>query len=341
MTKHTAWARQQERSNTLLLRIMTWISLRLGRRVGRALLHLIATYFVLFSPRARAASRDYLRRVLGRPANWRDVYRHVFTFAATIHDRIYLMNARFDLFDIRPHGHTLVDDTLAKGRGVFLMGAHLGSFEVVRALGRTRPDLRVVVTMYEENAQKINATLAAVNPEAKPEVIGLGQVGSMLRVHERLDQNCMVGMLADRTLFADDAATMRRMAFLGEPAAFPLGPLYMAAMLKRPVLFMTGLYRGGNRYDVHFETVADFTDVPRESRQRAIDAALVRYVSLLDRYCRAAPYNWFNYFDFWQGGRKAASVGTPAPAAASSPAPVRRREARTRAELPVHEVTDA
>jgi predicted LPLAT superfamily acyltransferase len=349
MTKRTEWAKQEERSNTLLLRIMTWISLRLGRRAGRVVLHLIAAYFVLFSPRACAASRDYLRRVLGRPAQWRDVYRHVFTFAATIHDRIYLMNARFDLFDIRPHGHTIVDTTLAKGRGAFLMGAHLGSFEVVRALGRTRPDLRVVVTMYEENAQKINATLAAVNPAAKPEVIGLGQFDSMLRVHERLDQNCMVGMLADRTLLADDAATMRRMAFLGEPAAFPLGPLYMAAMLKRPVLFMTGLYRGGNRYDVHFEMLADFTDVPREGRQRAIDAALVRYVSLLDRYCRAAPYNWFNYFDFWQGGRKATSVGVPAsaktapkaPAKAPAPAPLRRRAARAAAELPVHEVSDA
>lgn len=349
MTKRTDWANQQERSNTLLLRIMTWLSLRLGRRAGRALLHLIALYFVLFSPRACAASRDYLRRVLGRPAHWRDVYRHVFTFASTIHDRIYLANARFDMFDIRPHGHTLVDETLARGRGVLLMGAHLGSFEIVRALGRTRPDLRVVVTMYEENAQKINATLAAVNPAAKPEVIGLGQVGSMLKVHERLDQNCMVGMLADRTLLAGDTAAMRRMAFLGEPAAFPLGPLYMAAMLKRPVLFMTGLYRGGNRYDVHFETLADFTDVPRESRQRAIDAALVRYVTLLDRYCRKAPYNWFNYYDFWQGGKQGAKVGAPAPATAAAsaaarapaPAPVRRRETRAPAELPVHEVTDA
>ncbi|MFP4905561.1 hypothetical protein ACLFKT_41955, partial [Paraburkholderia sp. BR14261] len=155
------------------------------------------------------------------------------------------------------------------------------------------------------------------------------------------------GMLADRTLLADDAATMRRMAFLGEPAAFPLGPLYMAAMLKRPVLFMTGLYRGGNRYDVHFETLADFTDVPRESRQRAIDAALVRYVTLLDRYCRLAPYNWFNYYDFWQGGRQGAMVGAPASAtaaastAARAPATVRRRETRPHAELPVHEVTDA
>ncbi|NLP63592.1 acyl-CoA synthetase [Paraburkholderia sacchari] len=320
MTRRTDWAQRQERGSALLLRAMTWLSLRLGRTAARGLLHLIAVYYVLFSPRARAASRDYLRRALGRPARWSDIYQHVFTFATTIHDRIYLINNRFDLFDIRPQGHTLVDAALAKGRGAFLMGGHLGSFEVVRALGRTRPGMRVVVTMFDENARKINATIGAVNPAAQPEVIALGQVDSMLQVNERLDRNCLVGMLADRTLLADATSSMRRMAFLGEPAAFPLGPLYMAAMLKRPVIFMTGLYRGGNRYDVHFELVADFTDTPREARRAAVDAALVRYVALLDRHCRAAPYNWFNYFDFWQTAQadqaaKQPQTAQPAPAA--------------------------
>ncbi|WP_241303633.1 acyl-CoA synthetase [Burkholderia stabilis] len=318
--KRTAWAERQERSNAGLLRAMTWISLRFGRQRARIVLHLIATYFVLFSPVACAASRDYLQRVLGRPARWRDVYRHVFTFAATIHDRVYLMNERFDLFDIRLHGETLVDDALAAGRGAFLMGAHLGSFEVVRAIGRTHPDLRVVVTMYEKNARKINATLAAVNPAAQPEVIALGQVDSMLKVRERLDANCMIGMLADRTLLDDAAASLRRLPLLGAPAAFPLGPLYMAAMLRRPVIFMTGLYRDGNRYDVHFETLADFSDVRRDARAAAVDAALARYVALLDKYCRAAPYNWFNYFDFWQGGDTAAARRDDARAGAGLPA---------------------
>ncbi len=298
--KRTGWAERQERSNLALLRVMTWLSLRFGRPAGRLVLHLIAAYFVLFSPAACGASRDYLRRVLGRPARWRDVYRHVFTFATTIHDRVYLMNERFDLFDIRVHGETLVDDALAGGRGAFLMGAHLGSFEVIRALGRTQPNLRVVITMYEENARKINAALAAVNPAATPEVIGLGRVDAMLKVREHLDCNSMIGMLADRTLLRGADASTQRKDFLGAPAAFPLGPLHMAAMLGRPVIFMTGLYRGGNRYDIHFEPLADFSGLRRDARAAAVQAALARYVALLEHYCRAAPYNWFNYFDFWQ-----------------------------------------
>ena len=306
--KRTDWAERPERSNLALLRVMTWLSLRLGRPFGRVLLWLIAMYFVAASPQARRASRDYLQRALGRPATLRDVFRHMFTFATTIHDRIYLISGRFDLFDIQLQGQHHVHDVLAQGRGALLLGAHLGSFEVVRALGRTVPDLRVAVAMYEENARNINATVAAINPAAAPEVIPLGRVDAMLQVREALDDNRLVGMLADRTLLRDAGPSVQQMDFLGSPAAFPLGPLHMAAMLKRPVLFMTGLHLGGNRYAVHFDPLADFTDVRREDRTAAVQAALARYVERVEHYCRVAPYNWFNYFDFWQdadaaGGR--------------------------------------
>lgn len=298
--KLNAWAQRRERSNLVLLRVMAWLSLRFGRPAGRIVLHLIAAYFLVFSPSVRRASHRYLRRALDRPAAWRDLYRHVFTFASTIHDRIYLLNDRFDLFDIRVRGETLVQNALAGGRGAFLIGAHLGSFEAIRAMGRTQPDLRVAVTMYEENARNINAILAAVNPDAKPEVIGLGHVDAMLKVREALESNTMIGILADRSLLRDSGASTRTMPFLGAPAAFPLGPLHMAAMLRRPVIFMTALYHDDNRYDIHFESIADFTHVPRERRASEVQAALARYVALIERYCVAAPYNWFNFFDFWQ-----------------------------------------
>ncbi|CAJ0684427.1 LpxL/LpxP family acyltransferase [Ralstonia mannitolilytica] len=311
--KRPEWAERPERSNALLLRVMTWLSLRLGRRLGRGLLRLIAAYFVLCSPSACRASHDYLRRTLGRRAGLRDVFRHMFTFATTIHDRIYLIAGRFDLFDIELQGQEHVHAALAQGRGAFLLGAHLGSFEVVRALGRSVPDLRVAVAMYEDNARNINAAIAAINPAAAPDVIPLGRVDAMLQVREALDDNRLVGMLADRTLLRDAGPSVRRMAFLGSPAAFPLGPLHMAAMLRRPVLFMTGLHLGGNRYAVHFDQLADFTDIRREERAAAVEAALARYVERVEHYCRTAPYNWFNFFDFWHdAGAAPAPAGTAA-----------------------------
>lgn len=126
------WRRQSERSNLSVLRLMVWISLRLGRPAGRLFLHAAVAYFLAFSPRGRRASGDYLARVFGRPPRLGERYRHLLTFASAIHDRVYLLNDRFDLFDIEVVGENVIGAAMAGGRGVLLMGAHLGSFEVMR-----------------------------------------------------------------------------------------------------------------------------------------------------------------------------------------------------------------
>jgi predicted LPLAT superfamily acyltransferase len=290
------WTRRDERGSAVMLRVMTWISLRLGRRVGRCVLPLIAAYFVAFAGSARRASRRYLGRALGRDPGWGDVYRHIHAFASTIHDRLYFINDRFELFDIEVRGGELITGLLAQGRGAFLMGAHLGSFEVLRALARENLDLDVAMVMYEENARKINAALAAVNPAAQQEIIPLGRPDSMLRVRQRLQQGAIVGILGDRSL-GDDAVLP--VSFLGAPATLPTGPFRMAALLRQPVIFMAGLYLGSNRYRIHFEALADFSATLPTGREAAQREAIAKFAATLDRHCREAPYNWFNFYDFW------------------------------------------
>ena len=290
------WAHTPERSNALLLRIMALLSLRLGRSVGRIVLHLIAAYFLLFAPASRRASGNYLRRALGHRPRWRDLYQHFFTFAATIHDRIYLAKRRFDLFEFEVHGEDTLRRLLADRKGLLLIGAHLGSFDVMHALGRKDTDLRIAMVMHQDNAQKINAMLAAISPEAVQDIIALGNIDSMLKVRDHLDDGGIVGMLADRT---PGNERVHPVQMLGAEALLPRGPWRMAAMLQRPVLFMTGLYLGGNRYAIHFEPLADFSDLGPSQRDAALDTAITRYAALLDHYCRRAPYNWFNFYDFW------------------------------------------
>ena len=280
-----------------MLRVMTWISLRLGRSAGRVVLHFIAAYFLLFAPASRRASKAYLHRALGRPVTCADQYRHFFCFAATIHDRIYLLNQRFDLFDIEVRGQAVLHDPLTGEEGLFLIGAHMGSFEVIRAMGRQMPGLRVSMVMHEDNALKINAMLTAINPAAATDIISLGRVDSMLRVRERLNEGAVVGILADRSIGEDTTLPNH---LLGSVAHLPSGPFRMAALLRRRVVFMVGLYLGGNRYQINFEPLADFSKTPADQRAAAIAAAVERYTALLDQYCRQAPYNWFNFFDFWQ-----------------------------------------
>lgn len=288
---------RKERGTLFWLRVMSTLSVWIGRRPSRIVLHGIALYFVVAASAARKASRDYLERCLGRRATWLDLYRHVLSFASTIHDRVYLLNGRHDLFDFRTEEEGLASVLKCIERqGAFLLGAHVGSFEVLRSLASADPRLKVSVAMYPENARRINQTLAAINPRAVQDIIPLGHVDSMLRVNQALKDGALVGILADRAVRADQTLTL---PFLGAPAQFATGPFRLAALMKRPVYFMVGLYRGGNRYDVHFELIHDPARDGALAKDAAVREMLIRYAEALERHCRSAPYNWFNFFDFW------------------------------------------
>jgi predicted LPLAT superfamily acyltransferase len=291
------WMQQKERGNIFWLRVMSRLSQILGRRGSRPLLYGISLYFLLFSPRLRTASRSFLTRCLQRPATWRDIYRQILYFASTVHDRCYLLQEQFERFEISQTGTEELHQHFGRQQGLLLFGAHLGSFEALRATASLGPTLNMSMAMYPENARQINRALNAINPGATRDIIALGTLDAMLTVHRRLQEGAMVGILADRASGPDQ---YRQIPFLGRPAAFPTGPFRMAAMLGHPVYFMAGLYLGANRYRIHFELLEDWSSPDKPSRQEAANTLMAKYAAALERQCRAHPYNWFNFYDFWK-----------------------------------------
>lgn len=281
----------------LALRFIVWIALTLGRRVARLFLYPICLYFLLFAAEARKSSRKYLRKVLAREVHIGDGFRHIHAFASTILDRVFLLNGRFDKFDVRVHLDGAAQAMIDSKRGCILLGAHLGSFEIMRAYAHEIQGPPASVVMYEENARKLNSVLQAINPELTQQVIALGKVDSMLKVEQALQRGEFIGILADRGL--EHGGASATFEFLGEAAKFPTGPMRIGYMLKSPVLLMVGVYRGGNRYDLYVEELADMgrADIPRNEMIRQ---AQQQYVTRIEHFCREAPYNWFNFFDFWE-----------------------------------------
>jgi predicted LPLAT superfamily acyltransferase len=75
-----------------------------------------------------------------------------------------------------------------------------------------------------------------------------------------------------------------------------------------------GLYRGGNRYDLVFEPCSDGLDIPRERRRTELAALIHRYAERLEHHARTAPFNWFNFYDFWERSEAHAEAGQTDPA---------------------------
>jgi predicted LPLAT superfamily acyltransferase len=293
--QHKGWLDQPERGNLLAMKVLVWVALHFGRSFVRLFMVPICIYFILFSCEARSNSLNYLRRVLPRCPTWRDVVRHYHAFASTIHDRIYMLSGQFDRYDVRVHGFEEIEP-LIRQQGCILLGSHLGSFEVLRTIGASKRSLPINVLMHEANARKFNSIWQELNPVLQLGVIALGKPDTMLKVQECIERKEIVGMLGDRTFTGDKNVGCD---FLGGPVTLPQGPFALASILGAPVILFFGLYLGGNRYDLHFELFE--ADPAVERRQRAARIALwaQRYADRLAHYCRLAPYNWFNFYRYW------------------------------------------
>jgi predicted LPLAT superfamily acyltransferase len=292
-----AWLQQRERGSSVGLRATLLATRVLGRRLAQGLLAIIAFYFTLFSPRVRVALRGYHRRLDGNPS-WRRSLRHVFRFCQVTLDRMYLLTGRRDLFEVERIGTEHMFALMERKQGAMLLGAHLGSFEVMRAMSRTT-DLKINILAHSENAKRITHVLEAVSDgEMNLRVIEIMQrdPSYILEVKERIDDGELVAILGDRVGLNERFVEAE---FLGEKARFPSGPYLLASLLRCPVLTVCGLFEPPKSYRLHCEPFAERVELPRGKREEAMAKYAQQYAGWLEGCCRRAPENWFNFFDFW------------------------------------------
>jgi predicted LPLAT superfamily acyltransferase len=290
-----SWAADRELGSAMALRIMLWIARRLGWHVCAGLLYPITLYFYATSRQTRIASRDYLARVLGRRPREVHVLRHIFTFACVILDRVFFLTGRSGAYTLDIKGLDALDAILDSGRGCILLGSHMGSFDVLRAFSRGAP-VKARPVMFRRKQGPLTGLLEQLDPEMAASIIEIGRPDAMLRVHESVAQGEMVGFLADRT---PEGERTLPIDFLGSRADFAAGPLVIASVIEAPVMLFYGLRTGPRRYELRFEPFAERVTLRREARQEDLRRWLERYAASLAERCRAAPYNWFNFYLFW------------------------------------------
>jgi predicted LPLAT superfamily acyltransferase len=290
-----AWSDKAERGSAWLIALIVWLARTVGRRACRALLYPITFYFVVTDGIARRASAEFLGTVYGRPARLREVFAHIYSFAATLLDRVYMAAGDFHRFEVAIEGLPLVDRAMREGRGCVLLGSHLGSFDLMMLAHRAMDGRPVSVMMRLDPRARLRR-IAGID-ETGPNLIQLGRPDSYLRAHDALGRGEIVGILADRV---DGAGACLAAPFLGRSAAMPVAPHVLAARGEAAVLMCFGLYEGGNRYRIEF--VEFGPALARSSRGDALQPAVARYATLLEQYARRYPLNWFNFYPYWQAG---------------------------------------
>src|SRR5207245_7259947 len=222
------WTALPERGTPALLRVIAWIAVHVGRWTARLILYPITSYFVITAHASRQTSYEYLKRVRGHSARWWDVFRPFHCFAATILDRLYLLRGEFERFGVTLHRKEILHREIESGKGSILLGSHLGSFEVLRALGVMQRSFPLKVLMDTAHNQNISRFFDALNPGIAGTVIPPDRPDTLIKVRESLDASYFIGMLGDRVFGADKTT---RCHFLGASTNLPSGPMLLAAMM--------------------------------------------------------------------------------------------------------------
>ena len=293
-----AWLERPEGGSGIAIRLLVGLALTLGRSVARVVLLPVTAYFMARRGPERRASRAYLTRVLGRSPSWLEVARHFHTFAGVTLDRVYFLSDSLSRFDTRLIGLEDLHRAMDLNRGVLLIGAHVGSFDALRAASTIRPDVTVRVVLDAAHSPVLSESLRQLNPQIAAGIIDPRKDGTAvaLEIGAALNQRSLVTMLADRGRPGNPTVSVD---FLGDAAEFPTAPWQIAAACHVPIVLCVGLYRGGRRYDLHFEMLTAQLQVDRRQRQQQLREVVQDFADRLGTLLREAPYNWFNFYDFW------------------------------------------
>lgn len=311
------WAAKAERGSGLALALLLRLVRGLGPRASRLVVHPVAAYFLLTDREARRASRAYFRRVaalpggreaLGHAPGWRDSYLQLLEFCTSVYDRVCVWAGQDDHLTLAHRGalhfEHLPDASGERGNrlgksGAIIVGAHLGTFDMMRAICLDA-DVPVRPVVYGDNAETINRFFSGLNPDFQLDLIHIrpGAVNATFEIRRAVERGDFVVIMGDRVPVAGEA--YRSVPFLGGRARFPEGPFALAALIGCPLMFAAALRVGPFDYRVESLPIHPGGRVPRAEREKVVDEMIRRYAAALEAVCLRAPYQWFNFFEFWE-----------------------------------------
>ena len=293
-----SWKLLPEKGNNFSIKAVIWLYQTLGRNAVLTILKIVTLYYLLTNQKAVMASKQFLSKALIRPVNIKDIFKHFYYFSVVTLDRINFITNNFTPYKINiiTKGYNYLEDQ--KQGGIFLV-SHLGSFEVMRASGIFKKNIPISIIIDRNHNQKILKILETYSIKDLDNIIDSSQYDGLslvLKIAEKIKQGYWVGVMADRVVEND---SIQIHTFLNQPANFPFGIFNLSARLRIPTIACFGIYKGFNEYDLYIQTIALPNDQKNLNKKQLALNIQTQYVKYLEQICIKYPYNWFNFYNFW------------------------------------------
>lgn len=285
----------------LLYRLISFVANNVSRTFGNWLSLRIADCNYFLNKRSRDGARANLRVILGPDVSdthrlyslrwtFRCFGKYMFEFVGE--ERF---NAKFFDRCVTFMGQEHIEEAFRRKRGVVLVGAHLGNWELGAAALSSR-GLPVLTIIQKHPNPRIHEFLMASRASRDYKVITVG--GEAARVGLRhLKNNGALAVLGDRP-YGEEGI---RIKFFGHEVLFATGPARLA-MASGAALIPTFVLR---RWDDSFRIFSRPPIEPPEgaSREEGVRFMVQEFARQTEELVRENPTQWPTFYPVFEGGR--------------------------------------
>ena len=294
----TNWTNKAEHGNILVLRLLLVFYRLGGKKLLNFLIYPVVCYYYLKDSTARKSSSKYLETVLGEKGS---VIKHFKNFGDKIITSLQAWLGEIHPRDIQWENRKLVFDLIEQKKGALVVSAHFGCLEMTRATHSQQKGLKIIPLMYLKNSQIFRGFLREINPKAEQEIIYVESIhpGVAIDIQNRIKNGEFIAILADR-IAPNSPDRAVEIDFFGKKARLPEGPFALAMSLDCPVFTFFSYYDENlGKYCAYWERLDLKRPNRREDRRTEIVNSAQIFANTLERHCQKAPYQWFNFYDFW------------------------------------------
>jgi len=273
-------------------KIFIFLIRKFGVRAAYILLYFVSFYFLIFSLKGTRASHYYFHKRLG--FSWIislfKVYKSYFVFGQTIIDKVAISSGLRDYFTFEFDGKWRIEELLKKKQGGILISAHVGNFEIAEYfLSEININASIYLVTTDREHRAIKEYLESISLKNNIKYIIVNEdLSHIFEINNALSNNALVCFTGDRYF---EGHKVLKEEFMGKEASFPAGTFILGSRLDVPVLFVYVMKETSKHYHLYSRRA--------EFKKRDAQDLLKSYIHSIESILKKYPYQWFNYFDFW------------------------------------------
>ena len=270
-----------------------------GRRLAYLCLYVVVAWYALFSAIAKERARHYLARRFPGSGPWQRFwlrYRLILTFGQVLIDRAMVGILGADRIKVQLHGREELLNLLAEGKGMILVNAHVGCWQVAMS-SLSFMDTPVNLLMQREEGDIDRHYFEHAGVECPYHIIDpRGFLGGALEMMEVLKRGEVLSVMGDRMLGDDQNGVT--VEFLGGRVIMPFSAYKLASATGAPVVALFSYKTGADSYDLKlYRTIRVPSGSGRD--QQVFVPYVQEFAETLEEFCREQPFQFFNFFNMW------------------------------------------